>query len=204
MDNDDDISYIIQITDNASEYPKSNISENENLTIESLYQFLASDLTVALHVVRNALLSKDLRNSLFMKTFIKEIIENSIPLIYKMKLMTGIEITSIMVVDVLNEMIEVLEKLSTSKISFSTEIELISIFQMIFTKSLFESEVFCVIATIIYRSIKETALLWSHIQYLFFIHIYLLQFGIYFVTSKGLRIASNQTVSYKSFRDNWE
>ena len=113
-----------------------------------------------------------------------------------MKLMTGIEITSIMVVDVLNEMIEVLEKLSTSKISFSTEIELISIFQMIFTESLFESEVFCVIATIIYRSIKETALLWSHIQYLFFIHIYLLQFGIYFVTSKGLRFASNDIEDY--------
>ncbi len=180
MDNANNVSYIIQLMDSCSERGKSNTSNAECLASESLYKLAASDLAVALSTVAHALQAKGPDAAEFMSLFSNQIVQNQLPLIYKIRLTGagGSEIDQKRVLAVVDEMVTVLEKLAASRISFSTESELISIFQMIFSEGLFETETFCLISSLLFRAVKETELTsWREFHYVLFINLFLLQFG---------------------------
>jgi len=183
MENPNNLSYVIQLTDNESENESVYNKNSEIFIADSLYQFLASDLMNSFKIIIKNLADSDISKISYLSQFIEEIYKNQIPLIYKLKLSTNcanFESGQIKIIPILSEMIAVLQKLGDSKISFSTESELISIFQMIFSENLFENEIFCLISAAIYRVFKQTGLAsWKLFNYKLFIHCFLLQYGIF-------------------------
>ena len=198
MENANNISYVLQLMDSCSDRGgKSSISNADYLASESLYKFLASDLAAALLCALQTIKGKSQEDPKFRTLFLTQLQQNQLPLIYKTKLVSG-EISPSSVVQILEEMVSVLDKLGNSKISFTTESELISIFQIIFSETLFDAEVFCLISSMVHRAIKETALAnWKEVHYALFTNLLLLQYGTcQYIKYIGYKICSADMEDY--------
>jgi len=163
MDNFND-PFIIQLP--SSSYIKS------HMISQSAYSFLGSDLGKVLSSVSVLLI--DDKPSLTLN-LIEQVKRNKLPMIYKGRF--GVDLNCSKIVKVLEQMIGLLKRVH-SPIAFTTETELISIFKGIFDESMFESEIFCLISSTIYRGIKETT--WDNLNYFLFIHLFLLSNSIFY------------------------
>ena len=169
---------MIKFNENESDLGRSTINNGENLTFDSAYNFLASDLSNELRIIYKLLSESNQTKTAFLRSFIDQVRNKKIPLIYKAKLMTKCKYNKLF--ETIQDIGDILESKGGLKIAFSIESEIISIFKEIFGENLFESELFSTICEIIYRTIKETALKnWDDFRYLLFVHLFLLGNGIF-------------------------
>ncbi len=177
--NGNSLSYILQLADSISERERSSTGNAEGLAAESIYKLVASDLTELLAAVITLLQGQGAERVEWVARFVHELQYNQLPLVYAMRFTGRQERGLEPILRVLQQMVSVLEKLGHSLLSFSTESELISIFQIIFSEQLFESETFCLIASGLYQTIKRTALSsWKEVRYGLFVWLFLLQHGL--------------------------